>query len=118
MRRLKEKPCIDHEGNMFPSIKDMCGHYGIKPETYTRRMNVYGMTKEEALTKPIKPNGGRGCTDHLGNRYPSMNKMCARYGLERSLFKYRMNAGWTLEDALTTPSRAIHGNKYTRYNKE
>ena len=61
--RFPKKKCTDHLGNEFPSIKEMCSHWGIQPETYTRRIKVYHLSVEEALTRPVKPNGGQSCRD-------------------------------------------------------
>ena len=49
-----DKPCSDHLGNIYGSIKAMCSFWHIKPETYSRRLTVYNMTVEEALTRPVK----------------------------------------------------------------
>ncbi|SCY10850.1 hypothetical protein [Butyrivibrio sp. INlla14] len=104
---VREKPCEDHLGNKYCSIRDMCLVYGISPETYTRRINVYHMTVEEALTRPVKHNGGIRCQDHNGKYYRSRTQMCKSYGIDRKLFEYRISNGWSLEDALTKPSRTL-----------
>lgn len=83
-------PCQDHLGNIYPSIKDMCKVYNINPETYSRRIKVYHMTVAEALTNPVKHNGGMRCQDHHGKYYKSRTKMCENYGINRKLFEYRI----------------------------
>ncbi len=100
-----DKPCQDHHGNNYPSIKDMCKAYNINPESFTRRIKVYHMPLEEALTRPVKHNGGIRCTDHNGQTYKSRTKMCEHYGVDRKLFEYRINNGYTLEEALTLPPK-------------
>ena len=72
MKNSHDIPCFDHEGNIYDNIKSMCSFWHIKPETFTRRMNVYGMTLEEALTRPVKPNGGLQYTDHCGEKFFSV----------------------------------------------
>ena len=99
------KTVADHNGTEYPSIKAMCAHWNIEPETYTRRRKVYGMTLKEALTTPVKPNGGKACYDFNGERFRSRSEMCRKYGIERKLFDYRIARGWDLEEALTKPSR-------------
>ncbi len=101
------KVVADHQGNEYPTIKAMCARWGVEPETYTRRRKVYGMTLKEALTTPVKPNGGKACYDHNGVRYRSRSVMCRKYNIERKVFEYRISHGWDLEDALTRPSRPI-----------
>ena len=49
---IHDKPCSDHEGTLYPNIKSMCAHWNIRPETYSRRITVYKMSQEEALTRP------------------------------------------------------------------
>lgn len=45
-------PVLDHKGQPFNSLGDMCGHYHIMYQTYYQRMKK-GWTKEEALTTPV-----------------------------------------------------------------
>ena len=103
--RFPSTQCTDHTGTTYSSIKEMCAHWGIHPETYTRRIRVYHMSAEEALTTPVKPNGGQACRDHLGTRFRSRSRMCDHWNIDRKLFKYRISHGWSLEDALTKPRR-------------
>ncbi len=100
-----DKPCTDHLGNHYPNIKSMCTFWNICPETYTRRRNVYGLSLEDALTRPVKHNGGLRCYDHTGKRFRSRTSMCRHWNIDRKLFEYRMSQGWSLEDALTRPRR-------------
>lgn len=44
------KRIIDHEGNEFPSIKEMCKHWGITLSMYNSRVNKCGWSLEKALT--------------------------------------------------------------------
>lgn len=37
--------------------------------------------------------------------YKSRTKMCENYGIDRKLFEYRIKNGYTLEEALTLPSK-------------
>ncbi len=62
------------------------------------------MSIEEALTKPVKPNGGHVCFDHKGKRFHSITKMCAYRHIDRKTFSYRFNHGGSSEAALTTPT--------------
>ena len=100
-----DKPCWDHMGNYFKNIKSMCKFWHIRYETFSRRITVYNMSLEEALTKPVKPNGGLVCYDHLGNKHYSRTAMCKYWGIPRKLYEYRITHGWTQEQALTTPPR-------------
>ena len=101
-----DKPCTDHLGNYYPNIKSMCAYWHIRPETFTRRRNVYGLSLKEALTRPVKPNGGRWSIDHTGKKFRSRTAMCSYWNIDRKLFEYRLSRGWSLEDALIRPKRS------------
>ena len=102
LRRISyDTPCSDHLGNIFGSIKAMCYFWNINPETFQRRRKVYKMTLEEALTKPVKSNGGKICIDHCGQKFYSEASMCRYWGIERKVYQYRISHGWDVEKALT-----------------
>ena len=42
----------DHNGTVYSTITKLCNHYGIKEATYRHRLEK-GLSKKEALTKPI-----------------------------------------------------------------
>ena len=87
LRMSHDKPCCDHQGNIYGNIKSMCEFWHIKPETFSRRINVYGMTVEEALTRPVKPNGGVECIDHRGEKFYSVTSMCKYWGIDRKVYE-------------------------------
>lgn len=96
-----KKPC-EFQGVRYNSITEMCDAFGILPETYNRRLKVYGWSMEKALTTPAKKNGGVAYYDHKGTRFKSFSKMCEAYGKSRKTVKYRLDNNWNLERALTT----------------
>lgn len=53
-------------------------------------------------------------TDHRGITYPSQKDMCDAYGVEQSLFKKRIDRGWSVQDALEgkKPYYEADGVKY------
>ncbi len=42
--------------------------------------------------------------DHQGRRYPSLSHMARAWGVSPSVLSHRLNAGWTVERALSKPS--------------
>ena len=100
----KQQPCVDHIGNKFKSLSEMCAAYNITPEAYKRRIKVYGYSKADALTKPCI-NAPKVYYDHNGIRYKSLTALADAYNLDRKTLAYRLNAGWDIEKALTTPPR-------------
>ncbi len=49
----------------------------------------------------LKKKRNKPCQDHLGNQYSSIKEMCEHYNINRKLFEYRINHGYTLEETLT-----------------
>ena len=47
------KPCVDHLGNKFKMVKDMCAYYGITESAYQSRKRR-GWELERILTTPVK----------------------------------------------------------------
>jgi hypothetical protein len=102
------KRYTDHLGNEYNTKKEMAKTYGLEWETLKSRLRA-GKTLEEALTTPVdeklshpgiykKPEV---CTDHLGNVYKNKSEMAKAYGIDQRTVKHRLDAGWSLEDALT-----------------
>ena len=52
-------------------------------------------------------------TDHLGNIYESINKMCDSYNIEPSTYHDRIKRGWDKEKALTTPIKPSYQKSKT-----
>ena len=43
------------------------------------------------------------CKDHTGREFASITKMCYFWGISEQLYSSRLKAGWSVEEALTTP---------------
>lgn len=56
------------------------------------------------------------CTDHEGNKFPSISALCRHWDTNTTTYKNRIAKGWTKEQALTTPTKMKHtdhkGNKF------
>ena len=99
----KEK-AFDHLGNEYKSEAQMCRKYKIPFANYAIR-KMQGWDLERRLTTPVKKKG-KEATDPFGNVYPTKRDMLRAYGMktikEFNRFYDRINAGWSLEDALMT----------------
>ncbi len=96
---------VDHTGRKFDSVNAMCKFWKISRSTYRARIDQ-GWTIKDALTKPKKKTdmARQSWTDHLGNKYESLNKMCEAYGINHYIFNTRYKKlGWPLERCLTEP---------------
>lgn len=101
-----EGKVVDHNGNKYKSVNDMCRHYGISTATYYSRLSK-GYSSEESLTLSKHTT----CTDHLGNEFDSIKSMCEKYKIPVATFQGRIAKGWTLESALTTEIGSINNGK-------
>ena len=107
------KTIIDHKGNEFASVSDLCKHWGIGRSTYNARIKN-GWSMKKALTTPcakINSMEKQEWTDHLGNKFESLNAMCKAHDVTHHTFRTRIqHLGWSLEDALN-PNISIHNNE-------
>ena len=94
---------VDHLGNEYESVSEMCRAYSIDASIYRLRIES-GLSIGQALTKPLNPHR-IAVTDHLGNKYRSITEMCKYYSINVSVYRIRIARGWTVEEALTKPAR-------------
>lgn len=96
--RIKSK---DHLGNEYGSFNEMCRAYN-RDEWLVHRRLYRGWSLERALTEKSKAEESSVCKDHLGNEYKTFNMMCNAYNKSFGVVQYRLESGYTLEEALTT----------------
>lgn len=85
---------VDHEGNVYSSLKAMCTYYNITIILLNTRLGI-GWSLEKALTTDKNI-----IMDHLGNRYNSISEMCKTYGINRTCYETRIRNGWSVKKAL------------------
>ena len=68
---------IDHKGNEFSTLKEMCDHWKIHTVTFSSRIKT-GMSLKDALETKIRKNC-KPCTDHLGNKFESEKEASKNY---------------------------------------
>ena len=130
----------DHKGIVYPSLLAMLRAYGLSDPTYRYRRRR-GWSLEKALTMPAdqeyaeRSRGHKQISrppidvtvetitfdnlyepkvDHKGRQFPSFSRMCANYGLHQRTVSNRLNSGWGLERALTTPVKQTKRRKIAR----
>ena len=94
-RKLEEiealqKDALDRMG-VRGSLKRVHGAYGIQPSTYYKRISA-GMSKEEALTKPVEDDGRNG--------HESVEEFCRRAGISAATYWKYKQAGYSKDDIL------------------
>ena len=57
------------------------------------------------------------CKDHTGREFASITKMCYFWGISEQLYSSRLKAGWSVEEALTTPKSKYEKCFKTNYEK-
>lgn len=90
----RRKNFIDHEGNKFNSIEEMCNYWNISIGTYNDRHRKKWSTKECLLGRlPI--------VDPNGVRYKNQADMCKAWNVKLNTYVNRINRGYTQIEALT-----------------
>ena len=104
------------DSKTFRTMAEIAVAYNMSEVCIQQRVYSYGWTLEDAVHTPIKQKSGhrKVCQDHLGNEYDSMLEMTQAYGISYTTYKGRLNIGWSVEKALTTPiARYDRGSKVT-----
>lgn len=104
---FKGKIYKDHLGNQFSSEKGLAKHWNIGVTTLRGRLER-GWSLKDALETPAATLEKKKCTDHLGNYFESESARAKHWGKTASAVRARLKKGWSLKDALETPSE--HGN--------
>lgn len=99
-----KEPCYDHDGNPFPSKKEMCAAYGVEYKHFQRRITEYGWSLKDALLGR-DDIGKKGKTipvvDPLGVTHASISAMCRAHGVKVSTYRTRVDRdGMTMAQAL------------------
>lgn len=100
--RKSSNSWVDFNGKRFTSITAMCKEYGVSRSSVTLYMRK-GMSPGEAIKEMLKRRDSSSeVKDHLGNTFSSVTNMLKHWGVFGSTFRYRMENGWSLEEALTS----------------
>ena len=100
------------KGDKYKKYYEIARKNGIKENTFRKRLS-YGMSLEEASTKPVDK-------DHQSKRkYPKEILIIAEQnGIKRNTLISRLRLGWSLEDATTIkPNRKIRNESWRKDNE-
>ena len=118
----------DHLGNQYASKKEMCDHYHITTSIFFSRIGI-GWSIKDALTTPVQrvPKNAKFVTDHTGQKFSSISKMCAHWHINKPTYTARIQNGWSVERALTEKTANLQvtaktckdhlGNEYASQNE-
>lgn len=113
---MTKRSVVDHKGNTYKSILEMCNAYNLKQVTFYHRKKL-GWSLEECLV-------GRESyvEDHEGNRFANLKEMCEHWGISYAAYEHRIRGGLSQRDALTVgvkrknPITKDHlGNEYPTF---
>lgn len=116
----KSQNIKDHLGKHYNSYKELAEAYDLDEKTLKVRL-YRGWSLEDSLLCSTHKHSeyskevSVSIEDHLGNTYPSYSSMAKAYGISFNALYHRLNSGWSVKDALTTPVRAK--KKGTLYRK-
>lgn len=107
--KMTKRSVVDHKGNVYNNVLEMCNAYNLKKVTFYHRKKS-GWSLEECLW-------GRESyvEDHVGNRFSTLKDMCKYYGLSASLYTARLKRGFTVEEALLGGGKYVEDHKGNRF---
>lgn len=96
---------VDHLGQEFVSIGEMCRHWGISEKVYWSRKRICKWPLDRILTEPVHEADDTAnavaVEDHLGRPFKSISAMCRAWKIGLSTYRERRKRGWSIERALT-----------------
>src|SRR6185312_11568765 len=99
--RAITQPCKRPKG-LWPKYKDICAEHKVSQTTFFYRINHYGMTPDEAATKPPLKRGEGLKQNHKIT--PEIREVAAKNGISKQTLAYRVYAlKWPVERAMTEP---------------
>lgn len=91
---------LEYNGKVYSSYHALASDLGIS-SSYMYRGLSEGRTVEDV----VKEHNLRCVTDHLGNKFNTQKAMLNHWGISEYSYRTRINKGWSLERALSTPSK-------------
>ena len=120
-QKLKDKGCIskeifdeltysnkikyEYDGKTYESISSLARDLGMCYITLEKHLSE-GKSIKEILEER---NNRINITDHLGNRFNTVKSMLKHWGIDATTYHIRRRKGWSLEEALTTPTKDMRG---------
>lgn len=102
---------VDHLGQEFISISEMCRHWGLSEKVYWSRKRLLKWPLDKILTTPVRePSDAANAIriqDHLGGEFTSISEMCRHWGIGLSTYRERRKRGWDVERSLTAKQMSV-----------
>ena len=91
---------LEYNGKVYSGYSALASDLGIS-SSYMYR----GLSKGRTVEDVVKEHNLRCVTDHLGNKFNTQKAMLNHWGISEYSYRTRINKGWSLERALSTPSK-------------
>ena len=118
--RLKAKntEVVDEMGNRFSSKGELCKYYGISVKTYNKRVKGEGAELQDVLqvhSELLEKDNGE-ITDHKGNVYSNLQKMCEHYGITEEMYNAERRMGLSQKEIFEGKIKKIKfSDEYINY---
>lgn len=102
----------DHKGNIFKNQEEMCKHWGLSKSLYKQRIKD-GMTKEEALTTPVKKCGT--FVDYLGTEFESFRAMASFWKINATTLRSRIKLYGCTKEAFESEAKVVSDHLQNKF---
>jgi group I intron endonuclease len=111
-KQKREGNKIIFRGKTYSSERDLCRDYNVINNVFRQRYHHMKWTLEESLGLCDRKCDINSITV-FGKTFKSRTKAAEYYGIKQSSVTSRLNNGWTLEKALTTPLIPNDASRYS-----
>ena len=113
-KNASQKP-VDHLGNEFETVKDMCDYWDIPVKIYQKRINI-GKTIQCALTDQYKTRQKPRYEDPIYDDQVSTAVLSRRYSMSNTTIRHRINKGYSMSQVVGISPIIMRQTK-TKINK-
>lgn len=102
-KSTKAKPIIDHEGNSFSSERQLCEFWDISRYSYRNLVHNLQWSSEDAINHLLNSKRKKSKHDTItfyNKTFANLSELCDEFNVDKNNYYYRINAGWSQEEAL------------------
>ena len=95
---------VEYGGKTYVSLSDLSESLNISYLNLLRRINN-GLSVDVSVKECLEiSRGERKKIEFRGEWYPSYSALAKAWGISKQILSLRLKNGWTLEEAVTTPT--------------
>lgn len=100
-----KRPKLSYNGETYESITKLALALDINRSYLSKNLS-----KGKSIDEILEEYRTERCVkDHLGNRFNTVKSMLKYWGIDATTYHIRRRKGWSLEEALTTPTKDMRG---------